>query len=103
MISNRQFLRINDNKADKKSTFFFIYYNGNSKNNCCFGISVPRKIVKLATKRNLYKRQVYSMLISYLKNYGSVCRSKESFHYDFFIIIGSLYLENDFETNKKKL
>ena len=103
VISSRQFLKISDNKADKKTTYFIIYYDDNKHNECRFGISIPRRMVKLATKRNLYKRQIYSMLISYFKAYDSICKGKRSFHYDFFIIIGSFYLENNFETNKKKL
>jgi ribonuclease P protein component len=45
----------------KKSSFFLIYLL-KSESNSRFSIAIPKKSVKLANKRNLYRRRVYRSL-----------------------------------------
>ena len=83
---------------------FTIFFTTNNHNNCRFGISTPIKLIKLATDRNFYKRQVRGMLISHLKEHHDSCQiSDNHLHYDFVIIIRYSYLKNDFPTNQDNL
>lgn len=87
---------------------FTIFFANNDHNNCRFGVTVPQKLVRLATGRNLYKRQVKSMLISHLKSEekktpNSCQTTAEHSHSDLVIIIRHSYLKSDFATNQKKL
>ena len=87
---------------------FTIFFTTNDSNNCRFGISIPQKLVKLATDRNFYKRQVREMLIFHLKSKESKqsnsCQTDtEHRHIDFVIIVRYLYLKNNFPTNQENL
>lgn len=68
-----------------------IFYFPNQSSNCRFGISVPRKLVKKAARRNYYKRQVKNILV----NYKSFCQALLSNHYNLVIIIRPGFLAID--------
>jgi len=83
---------------------FVVFSVANNFNNCQFGISTPKKLIKKAVDRNRFKRQVRDMLISYLKKNSDSCQiSDNHLHYNFVIIIRYPYLENDFQVNQKNL
>jgi ribonuclease P protein component len=87
---------------------FTVFFTTNDYNNCRFGVTIPQKLVKLATGRNFYKRQVKSMLISHLKSEdkklpNSCQTSTEHCHSDLVIIVRYPYLKNDFATNQENL
>lgn len=87
---------------------FTIFFTLNSHCNCRFGFSTPKKLIKLATDRNFYKRQVKGMLISHLKSKekklpNSCQTSTEHSHSDLVIIVRYPYLKNDFATNQTNL
>jgi len=80
---------------------FLIFYLPNQIANCRFGITIPKKIVKKAVERNLYKRQIKNMLILWIKESG--CLEIENFHYDLVIIMRNSYTDKDFQHNQKIL
>jgi ribonuclease P protein component len=87
---------------------FAIFFAANNHDNCRFGIATPKKLIKLATDRNFYKRQIKGMLISHLKSeeekQADGCQTNaEHCHSDLVIIIRYPYLKNDFATNQKNL
>ena len=83
---------------------FVVFSVANNFNNCQFGISTPKKLIKKAVDRNRFKRQVRDMLISYLKKNSDSCQiSDNHLHCNFVIIIRYPYLENDFQINQKNL
>ena len=83
---------------------FVVFSVENKLNNCQFGISTPKKLVKKAVDRNRFKRQVREMLITHLKNHQDTCQiSANHSHCNLVIIIRYPYLENDFATNRKNL
>jgi ribonuclease P protein component len=83
---------------------FVVFSVKNKLNNCQFGISIPKKLVKKAVDRNRFKRQVREMLITHLKNHQDSCKiSTNHSHYNFVIIVRYPYLESDFATNQKNL
>ncbi|RHZ37739.1 ribonuclease P protein component [endosymbiont GvMRE of Glomus versiforme] len=81
---------------------FVIFYLPNQLNNCRFGISIPRKIVKKATQRNYYKRQIKNILTCFLKEQKDDCQVYRSNHYDLVIIIRS-GLSEKFTARQKSL
>lgn len=83
---------------------FVIFLRKNRLSNCQFGISIPQKLAKKATKRNHFKRQVRSILILYLKKHdNNCCTDNGYFHYNYVIIIRSFYLESNFKANQENL
>ncbi|MDR1670618.1 MAG: ribonuclease P protein component [Spiroplasmataceae bacterium] len=83
---------------------FVIFFFSNKLNNCQFGISTPKKIIKRAVDRNYCKRQIREMLIKHLKNNQNSCQMNDNHtHYDFVIITRYFYLENEFQVNQKNL
>ena len=87
---------------------FTIFFTINDHSNCRFGISTPKKLIKLATDRNFYKRQVKGMMISHLKSgekkQSNSCQTiTEHLHSDLVIIISYSYLKNNFATNQENL
>jgi ribonuclease P protein component len=73
-------------------------------NNCLFGISIPKNLVKKAVNRNYCKRQIRNMLILYLKEHQNNCAlGKKKTHYKMIIIIRQNYLKNDFTDNQSSL
>lgn len=74
-------------------------------NDYFFGVSIPKKMVKKATKRNLYKRQVCSILNIYLKQLilRQKVNSRRYFFYEIIIVIRSNFLENNFSSNRSSL
>ncbi|MCE8167920.1 MAG: ribonuclease P protein component [Candidatus Moeniiplasma glomeromycotorum] len=81
--------------------FSFYIAKNNSLPHCQFGISVPRKMIKKATGRNFYKRQVKNILIRWIQK-SNHCRPYHS-HQSLIIILRYPYLKNDFATNQKNL
>lgn len=73
------------------SSGIVIFYFPNQLNNCRFGISVPRKLVKKAAQRNYYKRQVKSILIKH----KDFCQTLPLNHYNLVIIIRPGFLVAD--------
>ena len=83
---------------------FVVFSVENKLNNCQFGISTPKKMVKKAVDRNRFKRQVREMLITHLKNHQNSCQTSTNHsHCNLVIIIRYPYLESDFATNQKNL
>jgi len=70
---------------------FVIFYSSSQLNNCRYGISVPRKLVKKATQRNHYKRQIKNILVKR----KDVCHALFSSHYNLVIIVRSGFLVID--------
>lgn len=64
--------------------------------NCRFGISIPRKLVKKATQRNYYKRQVKNIIILWLKANNDSCQIIQPDHQDLVIIVRSGFLLHNF-------
>ncbi|WNE40060.1 MAG: Ribonuclease P protein component [Mycoplasmataceae bacterium] len=101
---NWQFQEIITDGQKIVNASFVIFLVSNKLDNCQFGISTPKKLVKKAVGRNKYKRQIRDMLIKYLKKNQDSCQINDNHkHYDFVIIIRHSYLENDFQTNQKNL
>ncbi|CFW93122.1 Ribonuclease P protein component [endosymbiont DhMRE of Dentiscutata heterogama] len=83
---------------------FVVFFLANNLNNCQFGISTPKKLLKKAVERNRYKRQVREMIISYLKKNQDSCQTNGNHsHNNFVVIIRYPYLDLDFATNQKNL
>src|SRR5690349_12005093 len=80
---------LKEGKKMVNNTEFVIFYLPNQLNNCRFGISIPRKVVKKATQRNYYKRQIKNILIYFLKEHKDACQVSQLNHYDFVIIARS--------------
>lgn len=74
---------------------FLISCSHNKLDNCRFGISIPRKLVKKAVKRNYYKRQIRNMLIFFLKKFNCqfIHPLNSLTHYNLVIIIRINYLD----------
>src|SRR5689334_11026138 len=86
------------------NSIFVVFLVANKLNNCQFGISTPKKIVKKAVDRNRCKRQIREILIKHLKKNQDSCQSDNNHtHHNLVIIIRNAYLENDFQTNQKNL
>ncbi|RHZ36551.1 ribonuclease P protein component [endosymbiont GvMRE of Glomus versiforme] len=81
---------------------FVIFYLPNQLNNCRFGISIPRKVVKKATQRNYYKRQIKNILTCFLKESKDDCQIYQSNHCDLVIITRS-GLSEKFAARQKSL
>jgi len=78
------------------------FYLPNHLNTCRFGISIPRKIVKKATRRNYCKRQIKNILVSFLKEYKNACPFNQPNHYDLVIVARQSFLTNDDFSAKQK-
>lgn len=101
---NWQFQKIITDGQKIVNASFVIFLAPNKLDNCQFGISTPKKLVKKAVGRNKYKRQIRDMLIKHLKKNQDSCQINDNhMHYDFVIIIRHSYLANDFQTNQKNL
>lgn len=76
--------------------YFFNNLNLNAKNFVRIGITISKKVSKLATKRNKIKRRLKELTkilaIKYCKN-----------HYDYSIIAKSQIIDSDFNDIKKDL
>lgn len=81
--------------------FSFYTSKNNSLSHCQFGISVPRKMIKKASERNFYKRQIKNILIPWLQK-ADYCHPQHS-HQNLIIIVRYPYLKNDFAANQKNL
>ena len=81
--------------------FSFYVAKNNTLSHCQFGIGVPRKMIKGATERNFYKRQVKNILIRWIKKTNH-CHPQHT-HQSLIIIVRYPYLKNDFATNQKNL
>ncbi|CAG8455563.1 21726_t:CDS:2 [Gigaspora margarita] len=63
---------------------------------------IPRKIVKKATDRNYYKRQIRSILIQHLKIHNDSCHiAKNHLHSNLVLILRPAYLNQDFAANRE--
>jgi len=83
---------------------FVAFYLPNHLNTCRFGISIPRKIVKNATQRNYYKRQIKNILASFLKEHKIVCPFNQPNHYDLVIVVRPNFpTVDDFSVKQKSL
>ena len=87
---------------------FTIFFAANNHDNCRYGIAIPKKLIKLAVDRNLYKRQIRGMLIFHLKSdlkkkMNSCQTDPQHSHSDLVIIIRYPYLKNDFAANQENL
>lgn len=71
-----------------------LFYLPNQLTNHHFGISVPRKLIKKATQRNYYKRQVKNILISFLKK-NEPSKFFKLKHFDFVVIVRSGFRTKD--------
>ncbi|KLL05328.1 MAG: ribonuclease P [Mycoplasmataceae bacterium RV_VA103A] len=101
---NWQFQSIITKGKKLVNSSFVLFFQTNNLNNCQFGISTPKKLLKKAVERNRYKRQVREMIISYLKKNQDSCQTNENhFHSNFVVIIRYPYLDLDFATNRKNL
>ncbi|WNE41180.1 MAG: Ribonuclease P protein component [Mycoplasmataceae bacterium] len=101
---NWQFQEIITDGQKLVNDSFVAFLFANKIENCQFGISTPKKIIKKAVDRNHYKRQIRDMLIKFLKKNQDSCQTKENHnHFSFVIIVRYSYLENDFQTNQKNL
>jgi ribonuclease P protein component len=81
---------------------FVIFIAKNRENQCKLGISIPQKIVKKASQRNLYKRQIKNMFSMFLISNEKSCSNEENHvHCNKVLIVKSNYLKSDFENNKK--
>jgi len=86
------------------SEFVAFYLPNHSNIICRFGISIPRKIVKNATQRNYYKRQIKNTLVSFLKEHKIICPFNQPNHYDLVIVIRPNFLTvDDFSVKQKSL
>lgn len=91
----------NFKKGTKKiSKRFLCSFKKNNEKKCLFGISVPKKISKKSTKRNLYKRQISEMINSFLKE--NFC-SEKHIHNNLVIITKKTYEEGKFKEKEKEL
>jgi len=81
--------------------FSFYVAKNSSLPHCQFGISIPRKMIKKATERNFYKRQIKNILIPWVQK-TNPCYPPHS-HQSLIIIMRYPYLKNDFATNQKNL
>jgi|SRR4051812_3283483 len=70
---------------------FVIFCSPSQLNNCRYGISIPRKLVKKAVQRNHYKRQIKNILLKY----KDVCQNLSSSHYNLVIIVRPGFLAID--------
>jgi len=85
---NRDFYDIIHNGYYVKNSFYTIYIKDNSLDHYRFGISVSKKLGN-AVHRNLYKRQVRSIIDKYKKNYQN--------GYDYIIILKKDFPQSNFE------
>lgn len=72
---------------------FVLYYSESKKEKARVGISVSKKLGN-APKRNKIKRQLRSMLDEEV-NFAEP--------FDFIVIVKKMFLENDYQENKKQL
>ena len=72
----------------KKNNLFVIYIRKNELDRYRFGISVSKKLGN-AVHRNLYKRQIRSIIDKYKKNYQN--------GYDYIIILKKDFSDSSFE------
>ncbi|WP_425451147.1 ribonuclease P protein component [endosymbiont GvMRE of Glomus versiforme] len=112
---NWMFQAIIKDKSKKRliNSSFLVFATKNSLNNCKFGISIPKKMLKgsfknkkksFSVKRNKFKRQIREIIIRYLKlNNNSCWTSVNHIHYNLVIIIRHHYLNSDFSTNQINL
>ena len=77
------------------------YSEKKDKENCRFGISIPKKIVKKAVHRNKYKRQIKSVLISIIKEKNKPLRIISN--WDFVLVIKESFIKESFQKNKEDL
>jgi len=77
------------------------YSEKKDKENCRFGISIPKKIVKKAVHRNKYKRQIKSVLISIIKEKNKPLRRISN--WDFVLVIKESFIKESFQKNKEDL
>ncbi|WNE41819.1 MAG: Ribonuclease P protein component [Mycoplasmataceae bacterium] len=77
------------------------YSEKKDKENCRFGISIPKKIVKKAVHRNKYKRQIKSALISIIKEKNKPLRRISN--WDFVLVIKESFIKESFQKNKEDL
>ncbi|CAI2183012.1 6079_t:CDS:2, partial [Funneliformis geosporum] len=82
------------------SAEFRIFYSPNQLNNCQWGISTPQKLVKKATQRNYYKRQIKSILAQHK---DSICQALTPKHYNLLIIIRPGFLTSQFSAKQSSL
>lgn len=101
---NWEFQKIIAQSPPVSNRNFRIFGAESQLNNCQFGISIPRKLVKKAVNRNYYKRQIRNILIYWLKKQNDSCQITANHrHYNLVIIIRPAYLENNFATNQESL
>ena len=101
---NWQFQEIITSGQKTVNASFVLFFVANNLENCRFGISTPKKLVKKAVDRNRFKRQVREMLITHLKKHQGSCQTSANHsHCNLVIIIRYPYLESDFATNQKNL
>lgn len=77
------------------------YSEKKDKENCRFGISIPKKIVKKAVYRNKYKRQIKSILISIIKEKSNPLRRISN--WDLVLVIKENFIKENFQKNKDDL
>jgi ribonuclease P protein component len=90
---------IKEGKRMVGSNFLFFFQN-NNLSNCQFGISIPRRLVRKANRRNYYKRQIKHILTIFLQN--NLNRCPDTRHFNLLIIIRPGFLKNIGFVNKKE-
>jgi len=97
MLNSREIALVIKKGRKVINSEFVIFYSLSQLQNCRFGISIPRKLVKGAVQRNYYKRQIKNILASY-----KICQGLSS-HYNLVIIIRPGFLVSQFPVKQASL
>jgi len=94
LLKNHHFKYLINEGASVSNGQFFIYYlNRADFGTIRIGISVGKKLVRFAFKRNKIKRQIRSMLVDIKKDWSV----------DMVIMVRKNYLTNNYEKNQNAL
>lgn len=98
MLNSREIAAVIEKRKKVINSEFVIFYSPSQLGNCRFGIGISCKLVKKATQRNYYKRQIKNILVSHKNLYQN-----PSSHYDLVIIIRPEFLMGQFLTRQVSL
>lgn len=94
LLKNHDFkYLINEGKSVSNSHFFIYYVNRVDFGTIRIGVSVGKKLVRFAFKRNKIKRQIRNMLVNIKKDWPI----------NIVIMIRKKYLSNSYENNLSSL